>query len=168
MQHVLTKLGRLLYRYRAVIAVPFFTVLVFLSRPLPTPWTGCILLCGGLGMRMWAAGYLGTRGRTRSFLTDYRIINGPYRVFKHPLYIGNFLLVFGVVVLFRPPLWYAVVIIVSFIVVYSLIASSEAFYLRERPKKRVTYKLVNLRGEVWTITVVCVIYALYAVLRYMQ
>lgn len=168
MPRALIRLGRQLFRYRAVIAVPFFVVLVFLSRPITTPWMSCMLLLGGLCMRLWAAGYIGTRGRTRCFFTDYRIINGPYRIFRHPLYIGNFLLVLGVMMLFRPPLWYAGVIVASFISMYSLIAYSESFCLRERPTRSVTYRLANLREEVSTIVVVVIICVVYAVLRFTQ
>ena len=168
MQEYLIRLGRVLFRYRAAIAIPFFVVLVIVSKPATTPWAGCILLLVGLGMRLWAAGYIGTRGRTRVFLTDFRIINGPYRVLRHPLYIGNFLLVLGVTVLYGPPRWYAVMIVVSYCIMYFLIACSESFYLKDRPMKRVTYRLDNLQGEVSTIMSVCAILIVYTILRVLR
>ncbi|UCC12491.1 MAG: hypothetical protein JSW02_02855 [candidate division WOR-3 bacterium] len=167
MQRVLIKLGRMLFRYRAVIAVPFFVALVILSRPTTKPLAGCILLLAGLGIRLWAAGYIGTRGRTHVFRTEYRIINGPYQMLRHPLYIGNFLLVLGVTLLYGPPLWYAFLTIVSYITVYTLIASSESWHLRERPEMRVAYRFVNLRGEVSTMICVCTICILYLILRFL-
>lgn len=168
MRSTLIKLGQHLYRHRAVIAVPFFIVLVLLSRLSTTPFIPCVLILVGLGIRLWAAGYIGTRGRTGHFHTDYRIINGPYRICRHPLYIGNFLLVLGVVVLFSPPLWYALVVTVSFVGTYLLIAYSESSYLHEHPEHQGTYRLANLSGEVSTIAVVFVIVALYIVLRSVQ
>ena len=168
MQECLISLGKVLFRYRAVIAIPFFVTLVLLSKPAPTPWTGCILVLVGLGMRLWAAGYIGTRGRTRVILTDFRIVNGPYRVLRHPLYIGNFLLVLGVTVLYGPPRWYAVVIVASYCIMYSLIAWSESWYLKERPEIRVVYRIVNLRGEVSTLIAVFITGILYVTLRFLK
>ncbi len=168
MQESVINLGKVLFRYRAVIAVPFFAALVILSRPTPTPLAGCILLCAGLGIRLWAAGYIGAHGRTRVFITDYRIVTGPFRVLRHPLYIGNFLLVLGVTALYGPPLWYAVVVVASFVAVYSLIACSESWYLKERPEVQVAYRLVNLRGEVSTLISVCTICILYVILRFLK
>lgn len=86
----------------------------------------------------------------------------------HPLYIGNFLLVLGVTVLYGPPLWYAVLTVASYITMYTLIAWSESWYLRERPEMRVTYRLVNLRGEVSTLICVCAICILYVILRFLR
>ncbi len=167
-QEYLITLGKVLFRYRAVIAVPFFVVLVILSRPTIKPLAGCILLLAGLGIRLWAAGYIGTRGRTRVFRTDCRIINGPYQMLRHPLYIGNFLLVLGVTVLYGPPRWYACLTVVSYITVYSIIAYSESCNLRELPEIRVAYRLVNLRGEVSTLICVCVICILYVILGFLK
>jgi len=165
MQRCLINVGQHLYRYRAVIAIPFFIVLVLVSRLSTAPTIPCVIILVGLGIRLWAAGYIGTRGRAGHFLTDYRIINGPYRICRHPLYVGNFFLVLGVVVLFRPPLWYSLVVIVSFVGMYSLIAYSESSCLHERPEQQGTYRLANLIGEVSTITVVFIFVALYIVLR---
>lgn len=127
-----------------------------------------MLLLTGLGIRLWAAGYIGTRGRTRIFRTDYRIINGPYQILRHPLYIGNFLLVLGVTVLYEPPRWYSFFTIVSYITMYSLIAYSESWYLRERPEMRVAYRLVNLRGEFSTLITLFAICSLYVILRFLK
>jgi len=168
MRSTMIKLGQHLFRYRAVIAVPFFIMLVLVSRLSSAVFIPCVLMLVGLGMRLWAAGYIGTRGRTRYFLTDYRIISGPYRICRHPLYIGNFLLVLGVVLLFKPPPWYALVVFSSFVGIYSLIAYSESSYLRDRPLRRATFRSANLAGEVSTMVVVLMILALYIVLRSFQ
>ena len=92
------------------------------------------------------------------------INSGPYRLFKHPLYVGNFFLVLGVVVLYNPPRWLGISYIVAFVIMYALIASSEKQYLKGKPTKEASYKFTNLTGEISTLLVLAVIYALWFML----
>ena len=95
--------------------------------------------------------------RKTSFATPYRIINGPYRFLKHPLYIGNFFLVIGVTIMFNPPLIYALVITVLFFVMYGSIIVSEHLYLQRLPERTVGFKNKNCTGEISTIIILVVI-----------
>jgi protein-S-isoprenylcysteine O-methyltransferase Ste14 len=154
-------LGKVLFQLRAVIAVPFFIFLVIFSRPTDSLITSYILIGAGLILRIWAAGYIGTQSRLNKFTTSYVVINGPYKLLKHPLYISNLLLVLGVIILFNPALWYALLLIAIFIIEYSIIVYSELNYLKDLPKKSMKFNLVNIKGEISTIVVVIIIILIY-------
>ncbi len=158
----IVRVGRVFYKYRAVIAVPFFIVLVVLSRlPHSLYILSYLLIVTGLLLRIWAAGYIGARSRKKEFSADFVVINGPYHYLKHPLYLGNFFLVVGVVFLFNPPPWLTILLIALFIVEYSMIIYSEMNYLKSLSKKRVKFKLINIKGEISTTLILLIIYLVY-------
>ncbi len=164
MHRVIINIGRLLYRYRAVIAVPFFILLVIFSRPGYIKIIPYFIIFIGLTIRFWAAGYIGKKARATTFSTGCRIINAPYKYLKHPLYVGNFFLVLGVVLLFNPTIWFAVLIMVLFLLVYTLIIMSESNYLKDLPKTKAHFQLVNCKGEISTIIIVLVIVLMYVLI----
>lgn len=132
-------------------------LLVILSRPLHIGIIPYLVILVGLLIRFWAAGYIGKDARAIEFSTGCRIINAPYKYLKHPLYIGNFFLVLGVVLLYNPPIWFAGLIIIFFFIEYTLIILSELHYLKNLPEKKVKFKLANCQGEISTIVVVAFI-----------
>jgi hypothetical protein len=124
-------LGRFLFRWRGAIGVIAFGAVFWLARPT---FGSCLLgipfLLAGLAVRFWASGYIGMAGRVREIGGQRRrIMGGPYRILKHPLYIGNFLLVVGMLVALRPALWLGVVVLAGFVTEYALIAVTEEAYL---------------------------------------
>jgi len=137
--------------------VPFFILLVLLSRPVVLPGPAYALLLTGFAVRVWAAGYIGLAARETSFTTPCRITNGPYKYLKHPLYLGNFLLVAGVLVLFNSPEIYALIIMVLFIVMYGIIILSEDDYVKQLPVKKVEFQINNCNGEISTMVILIVI-----------
>jgi len=165
MKKLLIQIGQLLYKFRAWIAVPFFILLVILSRPGHIKIIPYFIIFIGLIIRFWAAGYIGKKARATNFSTGCWIINAPYKYLKHPLYVGNFFLVLGVVLLFNPAIWFAVLIMVLFLFVYTLIIMSESNYLKDLPKTKAHFKLVNCKGEISTIFVVLFIILVYSILR---
>jgi protein-S-isoprenylcysteine O-methyltransferase Ste14 len=154
MKKFLIQIGRLLYKFRAWIAVPFFILLVIFSRPGYIKIIPYSVIFIGLIIRLWAAGYIGRKARATNFSTGCRITNAPYKYLKHPLYIGNFFLVLGMVLLFNPVIWFAILIMLLFLLVYTLIIISESNYLKDLPKTKAHFKLVNCKGEISTIIVV--------------
>lgn len=154
MHRVIINLGRLLFRYRAWIAVPFFILLVILSRPGHIKIIPYFIIFIGLIIRFWAAGYIGKKARATNFSTGCWIINAPYKYLKHPLYGGNFFLVLGVVLLFNPAIWFAVLVMVLFLLVYTFIIMSESNYLKDLPKTKAHFKLVNCKAEISTIIII--------------
>ncbi len=157
----IVRIGRYFYKYRAAIAVPFFIMLVICSRPSNIHILPCVSIVGGLLLRIWAAGYIGPRSRKNEFSAEYMIISGPFHYIKHPLYIGNFLLVLGVILLFNPPGWLMLVLLLVFIVEYSIIIYSEEDYLKDLPKKEVKFMLYNSKGEISTTLILTLILLVY-------
>jgi len=118
--------GRFLFRWRGVIGVLAFGVVFWLARPT---FGSCLLglpfILAGLATRFWASGYIGIEGRVREIGASRRIASGPYRLLRHPLYIGNFLLVGGMLLALRPALWLGAVVLVGFVAEYGLIVAAE-------------------------------------------
>ncbi len=157
MKKFLIQLGKILFKFRAFIAVPFFILLVIFSRPGHINIIPYLIIFIGSIIRFWAAGYIGKKARATNFSTGCWIINAPYKYLKHPLYVGNFFLVLGVVLLFNPAIWFGVLVMVVFLLVYRFIIMSESNYLEDLPETKAHFKLVNCKGEISTIIVVIVV-----------
>lgn len=165
MHEFIVRLGTILYKYRAAIAVPFFVLLLLVARPINPQILPFLLIVAGILIRIWAAGYIGIMSRANSFTTQYMITNGPYHLLKHPLYLGNFFLVMSVIILFNPLIWIAILLCFLFVLEYSIIIYSELNYLRKLPKKKAKFKLSNSKGEIYTILIMIIIYLAYLFLR---
>jgi protein-S-isoprenylcysteine O-methyltransferase Ste14 len=159
----IARFGRYLFKYRAAIAAVFFILLGFLAQPLSSTIAHISVIIG-IGIRLWAAGYIGPEARKQEFSAEFRIVNGPFRIIKHPLYVGNFFLVLGVTILYNPPRYLGILYIILYITMYALIVVSESEYLKGKPGVISSYKFSNLKGEVSTLLVLAVIYALWFVL----
>jgi hypothetical protein len=130
-------LGRFLFRWRGAIGVLAFGVVFLLARPtFGSCLLGVPLLLVGLAVRFWASGYIGIEGRVREVGARQRIVSGPYRMLRHPLYIGNFVLVVGMLVALRPALWLCAVVVVGFVVEYAFIVAAEERYLASRRSEK--------------------------------
>lgn len=160
---MINKIGKLLFKYRALVAVPFFVVLVMRSRPAGSLLIPVILTLIGLVIRAWAAGYIGNAARGRDFRSQFRITNGPYKLLRHPLYIGNFLLVAGTIFLFNPLPWLAAVLIGIFLIEYGLFIVAEEKYIKNLPHQEEKFALHRLRHELSTLVVMVVIWMVYFV-----
>lgn len=182
---IFVQVGRFLYRYRGLIAAPFFLLLLIFSRsvqqsvinhPLlfdfaqgrlfPPSLRGRILVGGildliGLAIRLWAAGYIGQKSRGNKFAGEFKIINGPYRYLKHPLYLGNLFLVLGVILLFNPSFLFGIFLVILFLIEYTIIINAENSYLRNLTSIKTKFKLSNVKSEISTIIILTVIYIIY-------
>ncbi|MEO0094472.1 MAG: methyltransferase [candidate division WOR-3 bacterium] len=155
------KLGRFFYRYRSLIAVLFFLLLLILGKPVCNTVLPHIFIICGIVIRVCAAGYIGEKSRGKEIRTEYRIVNGPYRILKHPLYIGNFFLVLGTICLFNPPNWLKLCLILAFLLEYSIIIFAEEEYMKDLPVHNIKFSVTNLKSEFSTIIVLAAIYFLY-------
>lgn len=164
---VLTAIGRILFRYRAAIATVAFGLLMLAANPVRAP-AGHVLVLLGLTIRTWAAGYIGVDARARKFVGEYRITKGPYRLLKHPLYVGNFLLVAGVLLIYNPPFWMGALYVILFLSMYGAILFSEVVYMKGKTARNTNFNLKNLKGEISTWLVVLVIYAGYFLLLWLN
>lgn len=141
--------------------MPFFIILVGLARPRDLIIVPIIMTVIGLGIRAWAAGYIGKTARGREFRSQFRITAGPYRFLRHPLYIGNFFLVLGTILLFNPPLWLAAIVIMLFLIEYGFFVYAEEKFLKDLPKQPEKFAFRHLRHELSTWLVVAIVWAVY-------
>ena len=109
----------------------------------------------GLGLRFLAVGYSapGTSGRnTRGQVADTLNTTGVYSIVRNPLYVGNFIIGFGLSLTLRN-VWFALVVILFYVIFYERIIYAEERFLAgkfgdlyRRWAARVPAVLPRLRG----------------------
>lgn len=74
---------------RQLLAIGLIVLFTVFGRPsLPWLfWVGTVLLAAGALVRLWASGHV---KKNQQLAT-----NGPYALVRHPLYVGNILMLFG-------------------------------------------------------------------------
>ena len=143
-----------MFRWRGAIGGAAFLALLALGRPTAAGCLQALPVIGlGLLVRFWAAGYIGRRGRVKELGQEEvvkrssgpaadedrgkgRIVAGPYRVLRHPLYVGNALLVAGMVWALRPSVWVGATVLLLFGVEYALVIAAEERALAGLPLDR--------------------------------
>ena len=95
----------------------------------------CLLISFiGFGIRVWTVGCaaIRTSGRnTRSQIADTLNTTGMYSLVRHPLYLGNFLMILGIV-LFTRHLWLMLIYILLFVLYYERIIFTEEAFLKRK------------------------------------
>jgi protein-S-isoprenylcysteine O-methyltransferase Ste14 len=139
------KTGNWLFRWRSylplvllVLAIP--AVQDSMSRPTPhllsTAWEALCLAVAfsGLAVRILTVGYVpaGTSGRnTLTQVASSLNVTGMYAVVRHPIYLGNFLMWFGMALLPRC-WWFTVMTVLIFWLYYERIMFAEECFLLEQ------------------------------------
>ncbi len=97
-------------KLRLWMAYPVFIVFPFVADITNSSFvTGLIFMLSGLGLRFWASGYI---SKSSSLATS-----GPYAYTRNPLYLGNFILGLGVVIISNN-IWLIAYYVVSFSLLY--------------------------------------------------
>ncbi|MBN2379248.1 isoprenylcysteine carboxylmethyltransferase family protein [candidate division WOR-3 bacterium] len=91
-----------------------------------------LLFLPGLAIRFWAAGFIGPVSRSSKISSDRLATRGPYSLFRHPLYIGNALLVTAGLALLRPHWLLIALTAVAFVLLYILLSRGEEGKLLDR------------------------------------
>ena len=75
-------------RFRQFVGIALVFLLTFVGRPeLALFWIGVLLVGLGMGVRMWASGFV--------MKNEVLATGGPYGFVRHPLYVGNILICAG-------------------------------------------------------------------------
>lgn len=106
------------------------------SETLEHLWEGFCLLVSffGFGIRITTVGYAAeaTSGRnTKRQVASSLNITGMYSLLRHPLYLGNFFMLLGVV-LFAHLWWLTLIYILAFWLYYERIMFAEEAFLRKK------------------------------------
>jgi protein-S-isoprenylcysteine O-methyltransferase Ste14 len=137
--------GEYFFRWRSylplVMAVLFILALAqfrhpFANHGLDLAWdAGCLALALlGQVVRFFTVGFVprGTSGRnTRGQVADTLNTTGMYAVVRNPIYLGNFIIWFGLS-LFMKSLWFTTIITLFFTVFYERIIFREEGFLQEK------------------------------------
>ena len=143
----MTKQGKFLFRWRSylpLLAAPLFVLALQDSEYIEQTYgefagnlwqAACILLsfCG-LFIRALVAGYAprGTSGRnTRGQAAETLNTTGMYSIVRNPLYLGNFIIVLGIL-LFVQVWWLAFIAVLGFFFYYERIIFTEESFLGEK------------------------------------
>ena len=134
-------LREFMFRHRDHVPIPFgiaTLVGMYFYHPdfaagLPAvAWTttvvAAIAIIAGEALRIWSVGHSGRTTRAKSLKAPALATGGPYAVVRNPIYVGNFLLGLGYVLLTRIG-WVVAAYVVFFFVQYTLIVSIEEEFL---------------------------------------
>jgi len=138
--------GNWLFRHRSYVPLVLLPLAVLVMATHRTPWTdspllerlyelGCLLVSlSGLIVRGLTLGYAqsGTSGRnTKEQIAEHLNTTGLYAVCRHPLYLGNILMMIGVL-LFVKSLLLAVAGSLFYLLFYERIIAAEEKFLHDR------------------------------------
>jgi protein-S-isoprenylcysteine O-methyltransferase Ste14 len=125
-QSTSARIGAVLFRNRSWLPVPF--LLVALLAPGHATWInwaiGAVLIVIGEWIRMSGVAAAGTVTRRRSRNVQRLVTYGIFRWVRNPLYVGNFFIWMGFVVI-SGVLWFLPLAIVIFGVEYTFIVAYE-------------------------------------------
>ena len=127
-----SKIGNFFFKIRSFTPIPFILALFYFAEPAwQTVTIGGPFIIAGEFLRIWAVGYAGasTRARTLGAARDL-VTTGPYSYVRNPLYLGNFLLSFGVCVLANV-YWLIAILTIGYCFQYLPIIAVEEAYLLE-------------------------------------
>jgi len=123
---------KLAYKWRGFLTAPplVFSAIWFqgeYEQDLLTWPLGVLLFFCGWGLRIWAQQHLGYRLRIQRVLTT----SGPYAFVRNPIYIGNALLILGMVVTSKV-LWMLPLTLLWCAAIYAAVVRHEERRLAER------------------------------------
>ncbi len=145
LQEQFEKTGAYFFRWRSylplIMAVFFIPALVGYRTPFKNPglnlaWDSFCLAVAlfGEGVRFFTVGYVprGTSGRnTKGQVAETLNTTGMYAVMRNPIYLGNFIIWFGLS-LFMKLWWFTTLISLFFLIFYERIIFTEERFLREK------------------------------------
>jgi len=197
-QKRIIRFGDFVFKHRDIIPVPFVVVviliLIFTKPTFPdTPaklllfFTGGLVIIAGEILRIWAVGNSGSTTRSRNLIADRLVTEGPYSIVRNPLYNGNFLITLGFSVIANAVIMIPIVIIYFYIEYYPIVLREEHFllekfgdeykkYLSDVPRffprkikiKKSRYDRSALKGEMWTILGILIVFILMTGINFLR
>lgn len=134
--------GNLVFRYRNGLAPVLLAIVLLFTRPRPfggSPgidvlWdvAGVLVASAGQALRVLVIGlaYIQRGGKNRTIAADKLVVDGIFAHARHPLYVGNFLLLSGLMMIWNAPGGYALLAVAG-LALFSMARAEEAFLSRK-------------------------------------
>lgn len=123
------------FKYRSYTPIPLIIAALVLANITYLSYLiGFAIICIGEIIRIWAIRYAGSATRTTGRVGgDELVTSGPFGYVRNPLYMGNFILSFGVLIMAWPWMpWLLLIYLALFAVQYGCIITLEEEYLRSK------------------------------------
>ena len=124
-----------LFKNRSYTPIPVLILaLIFSDATLYSLAGGFLIALSGELIRIWSIRYAGSATRTTGRVgADELVTSGPYARVRDPLYVGNFLIGTGFVIMAWPLMpWFLIGFIVLILFQYMSIIDLEQEFLREK------------------------------------
>lgn len=127
------KIGELFFKLRDYTPIPFVIAMIFLaSSSKESVIIGSALMVFGELIRIKGVAHIGGISRTRTYSTGRKLItSGIFSHVRNPLYIGNFFLSVGIIVVANVHYYFTALFIGCFILQYILIVNWEEANLKK-------------------------------------
>jgi protein-S-isoprenylcysteine O-methyltransferase Ste14 len=127
-------IGEKLFEWRDYTPIPLIILLLFAAEPSVRSATlGTLFVVAGELLRVYSVAFIGSISRTRntSSTGSGLISRGPFSWVRNPLYVGNFMISFGMSV-FSGVSWLMILTVLLFAFQYYAIVKYEEKLLTER------------------------------------
>jgi protein-S-isoprenylcysteine O-methyltransferase Ste14 len=134
-----TRIGRFFFRYRDYLAPLGLILILALTRPRPLfaserldVWldaAGILIAAIGQTIRVVVIGYayIQRGGANKQLAADQLVCEGVYAHSRNPMYLGNFLLLTGLAIIYHSPIVYLLALPVYILAILAIIKSEEEF-----------------------------------------
>ncbi len=114
------KIGEFLFKFRDYTPIPFVIVMiVFASTDKTVLLIGTLLILLGETIRIVGVSHIGGVSRTKTFSTGQKLItSGPFSHVRNPLYLGNFCLSVGFIIMSNVNIYFTVLFVLFFFLQY--------------------------------------------------
>jgi len=135
----ITRAGRFVFRYRDYLAPLGLVLILAATRPQPffhserlDVWfdlVGVLVACCGQAVRILVIGYayIQRGGANKQLAANRLVCEGIYAHSRNPMYVGNFLLLAGLVIIYHSLAVYLLAFPVYLLGIWSIIKSEEEF-----------------------------------------
>lgn len=130
----LLRCGDFFFRWRNLVFPAVLAALFLTLRPQPwlDDWldlVGVLTACAGQALRALVIGlaYIKRGGLNKQVYADRLVTEGMFQVCRNPLYVGNALILLGLLLVFNHPVAYALGAAFFGFVYWSIVASEERF-----------------------------------------